>query len=335
MYQNGLQNKVPGLKLIENPSEIRSIEPLCDGGLQAIWCGTTGIVDFTQIAAKFADEFKSNGGTIYTDCEVTNFTGIDRVYSKDFANGITVHTMNGDKSLESAQSFQCRHVITCCGVYSDRVSEWSGSSKYPLMVPFRGDYLKIKNRALNQKFSGANIYPVPNPKFPALGVHFTPMLFDGEMEYILGPSAVFAFGKENYWFTRNINIRDTVDVLKNGAFWKMAAKHWKHGVSELVKDVLIKKQIDELRRYVSELQYEDVDRSFSGIRAQSMDEHGNLSDDFVIETECPESRNSAGRFVNVRNAPSPACTSSIAIGEMIVDKAVESFQLDRTFQLPV
>lgn len=335
LYENGLKNKVPGLQLLQNPADIKQIEPLCDGGLEAIWCDTTGIVNFAQVANEFANDFTDNGGTIMTSQQVINFTSINKIMSKDFMNGITVQTKDPSKDMNDMSNIsylKCKHVITCCGVYSDRISEMSGQSKYPYMVPIRGDYLKIKNKGLNQRFTGVNIYPVPNPKFPALGVHFTPMFNrDGtdEIEYILGPTAVFAYGRESYWFTKNINVTDTLETITKIGFWKMVKQHWRHGLNELYKDILYKRQVDELKRYVSELGYDDVERSFSGIRGQTMDVNGNLTDDFCIDTQCPDAFNGNGRFLNVRNAPSPACTSSIAIGEMIVDQATKTFKLDR------
>ena len=337
LYENGLKNGVPGLRLLESPSEIMKYEPLCDGGLQAIWCDTTGIVNFAQVANSFADDFKKNGGSIMTNSEVINFTSINKIRSKDFLNGVKVQiketsSNNQNDDTPKVNYLNCKHVITCCGVYSDRISELSGQSKYPYMIPIRGDYLKIKNKALNDKFSGVNIYPVPNPKFPALGVHYTPM-FDREngtdqIEYILGPTAVFAYGRESYWFTKNINIKDTFETVTKLGFWKMVKQHWRHGLSEMYKDILYKKQVDELKRYCSELDYDDVERSFSGIRGQTMDIDGNLTDDFCIDTQCNDAINANGRFLNVRNAPSPACTSSISIGELIVDKATEAFKLN-------
>eukprot|EP01084_Bolivina_argentea_P206423 352454_1 len=180
LYENGLQNNVPGLQLLENTYQIKQIEPLCDG-LQAIWCPTTGIVNFTEIAESYGNDFIANGGHIHTNCQVTNFTSINRILSKDFSNGILIHIKDNNKNLlinnvnniTNINYLKCKHIITCCGVYSDRVSEYSGSSPYPYMIPIRGDYLKIKNKKLNSKFSGVNIYPVPNPLLPVLGVHFT------------------------------------------------------------------------------------------------------------------------------------------------------------------
>lgn len=297
LMARGLANGIAELKMVEDTG-IREREPHC-AGIRAIWSPVTGIIDYGVVARSYGDDIREAGGDIFTNREVRS---IDR------RNGITRVTTN-------AGDVEARAVITCGGLWSDRLAKMTGGEGDPKIVPFRGDYLLLKPEK-NYLIKG-NIYPVPDPEFPFLGVHFTPRM-NGDIW--LGPNAVLAFARDGYSFT-TINPRDLMESLTYPGMVRLGMKYWKVGAGEMYRDVVRSAYVAALQRYIPELKVEDTLPGPSGVRAQAMDSEGNMVDDFVFE-------GSEG-VVHVRNAPSPAATSSLAIGAYIADDAEKRFHLGK------
>ncbi|XP_022109990.1 L-2-hydroxyglutarate dehydrogenase, mitochondrial-like isoform X1 [Acanthaster planci] len=305
LYERGQKNNVKDMRVI-GPEEIREMEPHCRG-LKAISSPHTGIVDWAEIARSFAKTFAARGGHIFTEFEVKGF----RMAQEGAEYPVTVQGSQG-------RSVRCRYVLTCGGLFADRLAQLSGCNPIPRIIPFRGDYLLLKPEK-NHLVNG-NIYPVPDPKFPFLGVHFTPRI-DGSVW--LGPNAVLAFKREGYNLL-DFSVRDSIDALSFRGLRKLMFKHLAFGVREMYKGIVIAAQVKQLQRYVPELKLQDVTRGPSGVRAQALDVKGNLVDDFVFDG----GEGAIGsRVLHVRNAPSPAATSSLSIAKMIIDKVESSFAL--------
>ncbi|KAL3113039.1 hypothetical protein niasHT_013504 [Heterodera trifolii] len=305
LFDRAKQNQCKGIEMIGEDG-IRQIEPHCRG-LKAIWSPYTGIVDWTMVTRKFAEDFQRMGGTVFCDWSLE---GIG-------PSGDSAHPLRLIGAPNGAQIIDSKFLITCAGLFSDRVARLSGCPKLPKIVPFRGEYLKLKPE---RRFliKNANIYPVPDPRFPFLGVHFTPTIHG---EVLLGPNAVLAFGREAYGKSE-FSFKDFADVLSFRGMWKLMGRHWAAGIGEFYRSVFVSAQVKLLQRYVPELRSEDVERGLAGIRAQAMDAEGNLVDDFVFDSgEGPLAK----RMLHVRNAPSPGATSSMAIAQMIVEKSTEKF----------
>ncbi len=305
LYRRGLSNGVQGLEMV-GPERLREIEPFATG-LRAIWSPNTGIIDYKEVAYEYAREILALGGEIVTGC---------RVNSLDSATGSTrlaITTSQNEMKLE--QELETRFVITCGGLYSDKLAAMSERSPDGVkIVPFRGDYYVL--RSDRRHLVRSMIYPVPDPEFPFLGVHFTRRL-DGEVW--AGPNAVLAFAREGY--TRwKIKPGELGEVLAFGGFRKLARKYWKTGLSEMYRDYYKKAYLKALQRYMPEIKAEDLLPGPSGVRAQALNGAGQLVDDFLI-TFGPN-------VIHVQNAPSPAATSSLVIGRMIVEEAERGFQLD-------
>jgi 2-hydroxyglutarate dehydrogenase len=238
---------------------------------------------------------------------VTRFTADRKLNSDDFKIG--VHC-SGKPSILAC------HVITCAGLYSDRIAQLSGCSAEPRIVPFRGEYLVLKPN--KSHLVRGNIYPVPDPKVPFLGVHFTPRM-DGSIW--LGPNAILAFAREGYKMT-DFNLKDFQEALSFRGLQKLIMKNWQHGAREIYRGTILNAQVKQLQRYVPDISLSDIERGPAGVRAQAMDKDGNLIEDFIFD----QGGGVIGdHMLHVRNAPSPAATSSLAIAEMIVDKATETF----------
>ncbi|MDE2572826.1 MAG: L-2-hydroxyglutarate oxidase [bacterium] len=296
VYQRGLANDAEaGFQLI-GPEQIKEIEPNCVG-LQAVHSPKTGIIDYGRVSRAYADDAKGNGAEIFTGAEVE---GIRR----DGGTNV-LSTKRGD--------FSAKYVVSCAGLYADRVARMTGSEPSPKIVPFRGDYYVMKPG--RSDIVKGNIYPVPDPAFPFLGVHFTPRM-NGEMW--LGPNAVLAFAREGYTFFK-VNPRDLAETLSYGGFWKLAAKYPQIGYTEMYRDLSKRAFVAECRRFVPSLTADDVVKGPAGVRAQALDESGAMVDDFVFS-------GSQG-VIHVRNAPSPAATSSMAIGKYISEYAVKEFAI--------
>jgi L-2-hydroxyglutarate oxidase LhgO len=298
LWERGQANGIEGLEMIDAKG-IEEREPHCRG-IKAIFSPVTGIVDYGLVARHYADDIREMGGEILTGHKVTDIRR---------SNGITtVVSENGD--------IAARAVITCGGLLSDRLAKMTGGQGDPKIVPFRGDYLILKPE--KRYLVKGNIYPVPDPSFPFLGVHFTPRM-NGDIW--LGPNAVLAFAREGYSFS-TINLGDLFESLTYPGFIKLAGKYMSIGMGEMYRDVVRSAYVKALQRYIPELKVEDTLPGPSGVRAQAMNADGSMVDDFVFE-------GSEG-VVHVRNAPSPAATSSLAIGAYIADDADKRFGLGTT-----
>ena len=295
LYERGLANGVPGLEII-GPERLRELEPHC-AGLRALYSPQTGIVDYDVVARKYAEIVAARGGAILTGHEVT---GIGRADGRS-----TLATPAGPVAA--------RYVISCAGLYADRVARLSGAPATPQIVPFRGDYYVL--RPERSALVNGMIYPVPDPRFPFLGVHFTRRI-NGDIW--LGPNAVLAFAREGYG-RADFNPRDLAETLAYSGFRQLAAKFWRTGLDEMYRDYSKAAFLKSLQRYMPSLTAADMVPGPSGVRAQALAPDGALVDDFVVNHE--------GETLHVRNAPSPAATSSLAIADLIVDTAQEAFAL--------
>ena len=295
LHQRGLVNGVPGLEMI-GPEHLRELEPAVVG-IKALYSPTTGIVDFVQVAQAYAGEFTACGGEILTNAEVTAINQHNDQY----------HLVTASRVIEA------HYVISCAGLYADHVAQMTGASAAPEIVPFRGDYYIL--RPERSEMVHGLIYPVPDPRFPFLGVHFTRRV-NGEVW--LGPNAVLAFAREGYR-RLDFNLRDLWETLSYSGFQKLARTYWRVGLEEMYRDFSKKAFLKSLQRYLPDLCLADLLPGPSGVRAQALASNGALVDDFIVDQQ-------AG-MLHVRNAPSPAATSSLAIAEMIADTAQRAFGL--------
>ncbi|MGD1066176.1 MAG: L-2-hydroxyglutarate oxidase [Vulcanimicrobiaceae bacterium] len=297
LMARGVQNGIEDLAYLD-AAQIAQREPHCRG-IKAIFSPVTGIIDWGRVARSYGEDAREAGADMFLEHTVT---GIVR------RGDVTVlRTPKGE--------IQAKAVITCGGLQSDLLAKMTGGARDPKIVPFRGDYLILKPE--KSDLVRGNIYPVPDPEFPFLGVHFTPRM-DGSIW--LGPNAVLAFAREGYSFF-TINPPELWDALTYPGFFTLAMKYWKTGAEEMYRDLVRSAYVEALQRYIPELQPDDCLPGPSGVRAQAMAADGSLVDDFVFE--------GADGVVHVRNAPSPAATSSLAIGKHIADDAEKRFSLGK------
>ncbi len=289
LWERAQANGVPGIELV-GPERIREIEPYA-AGIKAIWSPNTGIVSWAEVARAYADDVLAWGGAIKTGARVINLTPLAS------ETIITIETQN---------DVHARFVVTCGGLYSDKLAAMTEGKTDVKIVPFRGDYYVL--RPEKRHMCRGMIYPVPDPQFPFLGVHFTRHI-SGDVW--AGPNAVLAFRREGYgrW---DIHARELWETLTYGGFWKLAAKYWKMGMVEMYRDYVKAAYVKELQRYMPALSGADVVPGPSGVRAQALSYDGKLVDDFLIRH--------GNRVAHVQNAPSPAATSSLVIARMIVDE---------------
>jgi len=301
LYRRGVANGVQGLEMM-GPERLREIEPYVTG-IRAIYSPNTGIVDYERVAQAYARHVQQRGGELVVGHKVTTI-----VRRAEWAILSTRRTTDN-----AGPDIQARYVITSAGLQSDKVSALEYGKRDVRIVPFRGDYYKLRHD--KRHMVKGLIYPVPDLRFPFLGVHFT-LRPDGEIW--AGPNAVLAFAREGYgrW---DLSIPDLWDALSYTGFWKMAAKYWRTGVREMHRDYSKRAYLKELQRYLPQLQPEDVVPGPSGVRAQALAPDGQLVDDFLV-------RRSAN-IIHVQNAPSPAATSSLMIANMITDEAENAFDL--------
>jgi L-2-hydroxyglutarate oxidase LhgO len=284
-------NAVPGLRRV-GPEEIREIEPHA-AGLAALYSPKTAITDYVRIAEAYADDIRAAGGEVRFGFEV------DRV---DRAKGrLTVGA--------GPQAVTVDELIVCAGLRSDLVAGLAGDTAAPRIVPFRGEYMTVV--AEKTFMVRGLIYPVPDPRYPFLGVHYTRRV-SGDVE--VGPNAVLATAREGYKRT-DVNLRDLYGIARWPGMWRMAGRHWRTGVREMYGSFSKNAYMRAAMRYVPEIGAADVVRAGAGVRAQALDRDGSLVDDFRIHR--------MGPVTAVRNAPSPAATSSLAIAEYVAD-ALES-----------
>jgi L-2-hydroxyglutarate oxidase LhgO len=286
-------NGVPDVRIVDR-DELREREPHCQG-IRALWSPNTGIVDYRLVSRAYANEIRAMGGEIRLDHSVS---GMQRFGKKTVVRG-------------GHSEFKASAVIACAGLYSDRVASLSGAAASPVIVPFRGDYFVL--RPDRRYLVNSNIYPVPDPRFPFLGVHFTPRV-NGDIW--LGPNAVLAFSRTGYEFA-NVNVRDLRSTFGSKGFRTFARRNWRTGFAEMERDLRKTSFLKSLQRYVPELTEDDLLPGPSGVRAQALTETGDMVDDFVIDEQ--------PGILHVRNAPSPAATSSLQIGSYVVNRLAGQF----------
>ncbi len=291
ILERGIANGLEGIKKI-NSQEIREIEPHC-AGIEGIWVPQTGVIDYVAVSKKYAELFLHSGGEIHLNQKVTSIS--------DKGKFSVVQTEDTE--------FQATTIINCAGLYSDKVAKMTDQKIGVQILPFRGEYYSIKKE--KEYLVNNLIYPVPNPNFPFLGVHFTKMI-NGGVE--AGPNAVLAFAREGYT-NKTINWKELRETLGHAGFQKVALKYWKDGMYEMYRSYSKTAFTKALQRLIPEIQKEDLEQRTAGVRAQACDSKGNLFDDFLIF----ENNN----VINVCNAPSPAATSSLAIGESIAALALK------------
>ena len=288
IYQRGIAN---GLEVsLLNKEEVKEVEPHVNAEA-AILVKSTGIVDYKQVARKYAELATKGGAELQYNCSVTDI--------KETASGYTLIT--------STEEYQTRFLINCAGLFSDRIARLTGVKPEAKIVPFRGEYYELTPE---KRYLASNtlIYPVPNPNFPFLGVHFTKTI-DGSVH--AGPNAVLSLMREGYRKT-DFNLRDFLDTMTYPGFWKLSLKHGVDGVREMARSWSKALFVASLQRLIPEIQAEDVVPTHAGVRAQALAHNGKLVDDFLI-IDRPQA-------MHVCNAPSPAATSSIAIGKAIADR---------------
>jgi (S)-2-hydroxyglutarate dehydrogenase len=290
-------NAVDGLEEI-GPEAIRELEPQAVG-IRALWSPRTGIIDFRAVALAYADDLRARGVEILTSWRVTAIA--------ERPAGVVITT--------SASELEAGQVIVCGGLHADRLAAMTGDSgrDVPRIVPFRGDYYRLVPSA--RSLVTRLLYPVPDPRFPFLGVHFTPR-HDGEVW--AGPNAVLAFAREGYR-RMDVDLRDLVGTLTYGGFLRLASRYWRVGAAEMWRDLSKRAYVRQMQRYLPAIHGDQVRFGPSGVRAQAVAHDGSLVDDFSL--------GGSGRLLHVRNAPSPAATSSLAIGRMLADAAIERFAL--------
>jgi (S)-2-hydroxyglutarate dehydrogenase len=287
LYERGLQNGLVKNRKI-SAGEMREIEPHVNG-LEAIWVPYTGIIDYKAVSEKYAERFQRLGGNIRFGEKVV-----------DVRHAGT----NSHISTESGGRYEAKLVVNCAGLYSDKVAQLTLDQKVKVrIIPFRGEYYKLvpgKEHLIKNL-----IYPVPDPNFPFLGVHFTRMI-EGGVE--AGPNAVLAFRREGYG-KLDINMKELGETLAWPGFRKVAAKYWRTGLGEMYRSFS-----KALQALISEIQEADLVPGGAGVRAQACDYDGGLLDDFAI-LESPTA-------INVVNAPSPAATSSLSIGQTVSERVL-------------
>jgi len=289
LRQRGEANGLTGLRMI-GPEELREIEPHATG-LRALVVPSTGITDYARVCEKYAELISAAGGTVLLSSAAQ---GIRRM-----ADEIVVETSRG--------SFSTAALINCAGLFSDRISQMAGDDPGVMIVPFRGEYYDlVPERAALVK---ALIYPVPDPRFPFLGVHFTRRI-TGRVD--AGPNAVFALAREGYRHT-DINLRDLASAATFPGFWRMAGKHWRNALDEWHRSLSKPAFVRALQRLLPEVGEKDLVPGGSGVRAQALKPDGSLVDDFQFVL--------SGKILHVLNVPSPAATASLTIGKTIVDTA--------------
>ena len=293
LHRRGTANGVEGMEMI-GPERLREIEPHATG-VRALHVPTTGIIDFPRVAQTYARLIQEKGGDLRLRHELRGIVRTD--------GGLILET--------SQESIHSKFMINCGGLHCDRIARLAGAQPDLQIVPFRGEYYSIapQRRTLVKNL----IYPVPDPAFPFLGVHFTRTI-DGLVE--AGPNAVLAFAREGYRKS-DFDARDLQETLTFSGFRKMARTYWRTGLGEMFRSFSKQAFLAALRRLLPELTLGDLQPGGSGVRAQAISSQGALIDDFMISV--------TGSALHVLNAPSPGATASLAIGTMIVDKAGQEF----------
>jgi L-2-hydroxyglutarate oxidase len=271
------------------------IEPHA-GGVRALHVPSTGITDYAAVTAKYAEIARQHGAEVRTGAEVVGFDRSGGTSGGTSGNAVVVRTRAGD--------FAARYVVNCAGLQSDRVARMAGDDPQMILVPFRGEYYDLA--AARQSLVRGLIYPVPDPRYPFLGVHFTRRI-QGNVD--AGPNAVLAFQREGYRW-RDFDFGETMEVLLDAGFRAMARQHWKNGLGEFRRSLWKREFVRSCQRLVPEVRMEDMTPGGSGVRAQAVGADGALVDDFRFVAR--------ERFLHVLNVPSPAATASLPIGREIL-----------------
>jgi len=294
LEERGKANGLIGIKRLSE-HELKDYEPQVNG-MAGLFIPQTGIVDYRDVVNKYAELIINKGGIIRTNSKVS--------FVKTFNSKIVILTNNDE--------FKTKMLVNCAGLQSDRVAKLCGVNPKLKIIPFRGEYYKLKKE---KEYLVRNlIYPVPDPQYPFLGVHFTRMIKGGVEA---GPNAVLAFRREGYKKT-DFSFRDMVEMKFYPGFWKMAMKHYKMGIGEFRRSFSKKLFVKSLQKLIPDVQYDDVYPEGAGVRAQALEPDGKLVDDFRIVE--------AKRMIHVLNAPSPAATASLSIGEKIASMIEKKFK---------
>lgn len=296
LERRGRANGLKGVRRL-GPEGIKALEPYA-AGRAGLFVPETGIVDYGRVVVALSLQIREAGSEVLTGCR------LDQVYSH--ADGLTLRA--------DGRELQCRYLVNCAGLQSDRVAALCGARPKARIVPIRGEYytLPLERRTLVRNL----IYPVPLPGLPFLGVHFTRMI-DGAVE--VGPNAVLAFKREGYR-RGSFSARDAWAIVSYRGFWRMAARYRHEALAELIRAYRRPEMLRALQRLVPELQLQDLVPARAGIRAQAIGPNGDLIDDFVFEH--------GDRMIHVLNAPSPGATASLTIGQRIAATAISRFDLD-------
>jgi len=294
LYERGIANGLNKIRKISK-QELSELEPHANG-IRAIHVPYTGIIDFKAVCNKYSELIQTHGTEIKFNEKVVGLIPTD--------GGIEVSTIKS--------TYKCKMFVNCCGLQSDEIAKLSGGAKNTRIIPFRGEYYKLKKD--KEFLVNSLIYPVPNPDFPFLGVHFTKMISGGVEA---GPNAVLSFKKEGYKKT-SFSFRDSMKTFGWRGFRKVALKYYKVGAGEFYKSFSKKAFVKALQRLLPEIKEDDLEPGGAGVRAQAIDINGYLVDDFAIEK--------IGNIINVINAPSPAATSSLSIGETIANEIISKLK---------
>lgn len=360
LMKRGLKNGCKDLTFLETSEEISKLEPNVRGH-SAILSPHTGIVDFKRVAQQMEKDILRMGGTIRTGF------GLEQV--RQYGNGDGESGNGGPYHLHTSSSTDepilASHILTCAGIHSDRVAHMFGGLQEPQVIPVRGSWFRLKSEY--SKIVKRNIYPVPNPAFPFLGVHFTPTLIDNNDDgtsssgiggMIVGPNAVLATSREGYNLT-DFNLHDTLEMIQSQSLKDLIWKHWKYGMNQFLEEVFPRLAFEVCREYVPSLEWSHLEMYQplpmllptwkrpslkTGVRAQALTCDGRLEEDFVIQIQkgllkkkkkdvdpnisntTNDAADDEGTILHIRNAPSPAATSSLAIAERVVQRATKAFR---------
>ena len=292
IYQRGQQNGVR-CEMVD-AGRLAELEPHA-AGIKAIHVPEAGIVNYREVCQRLAELVAQRGGRIVTGARVA------RVQQRD--DGVHLETTAGD--------FAADYMVNCAGLHCDRVTRWSGQDPEVRIIPFRGEFYELVPDAFH--LCKSMIYPVPDPSFPFLGVHFTRTI-DGRVE--CGPNAVLAFAREGYRM-RDVNLADLFECITYRGFLRLSLKYWRVGAAEMWRSVSKTAFVRQLQRLVPDIGRQHLRPAPAGVRAQAVSPSGGMVDDFIIRE--------SSRIVNVCNAPSPAATSSLRIGKTIVEKLATRF----------
>lgn len=296
LEERGIENGLIGIRRLTK-EEIKEYEPFADG-IEALFVPQTGIVDYRTVTNKYARLIMKNGGEIKLNSKVLSI--------KVNCNQILVRTEEDE--------FNAKYLVNCGGLFSDKIARMSGINPDVKIIPFRGEYYELKKE--KQYLVKNLIYPVPDPQFPFLGVHFTRTIHGGVEA---GPNAVLAFKRTGYRKT-DFDLSQVAEMFFYPGFWKMAKNHYQMGIEELRRSFSKKLFVKSLQKLIPELTENDIVPGGAGVRAQALDRNGKLLDDFrIVQTD---------KMIHVLNAPSPAATASLSIGDTISDMIIKNFKLN-------